>query len=395
MRDVVIVGAARTPIGSFQGALASVPAAKLGATAIAAALTRSGLPRELWSNIDEVFVGNVLQAGQGQAPARQAMKAAGIPDSVGATTVHKVCGSGMKTVLLGATAIRAGEADIIVAAGMESMSNAPYLLRQARDGYRMGHGKIEDSMILDGLWDPYNDQHMGNCGELCARERNISREAQDQFTIESYRKALAAIAEGKFDEEITPVEVAQRKGPAIVVSKDEEPARGNPAKVPTLSPAFQKDGTITAANASKINDGASAMVLMSADKAKALGLKPLARIVSVGAHAQAPEWFTTAPSGALQKAMAKANLSVADIAAFEINEAFAVVALAVAADVGIPLDRVNVRGGAVALGHPIGASGNRILVTLLHHLRQTGQRYGAAGICLGGGEAVAAIIEAL
>ncbi len=395
MRDVVIVGAARTPIGSFQGSLASLPASRLGATAIAAALERSGLPRERWGEIDEVLVGNVLQAGQGQAPARQAMIAAGVPDSVGATTVHKVCGSGLKTVLLGTTAIRAGEAEIIVAAGMESMSNAPYLLRQARDGYRMGHGKIEDAMILDGLWDPYNDQHMGNCGELCARERKISREAQDQFALESYRRALATIAEGRFKEEIAPVNVPQRKGPPVVVEQDEEPGRGNAARVPTLSPAFQKDGTITAANASKINDGASATVLMSADKAKALGLTPLARIVSTGHHAQAPEWFTTAPAGALQMALKRAGLGVGEIAAFEINEAFAVVALAVAEEVGIPLDKVNPRGGAVALGHPIGASGNRILVTLLHHLRQSGQRYGAAGICLGGGEAVACVIEAL
>jgi acetyl-CoA C-acetyltransferase len=393
MRDVVIVGAARTPIGSFQGSLASLPAWKLGSVAIEAALTRSGLARERWGEIDEVLMGNVLQAGQGQAPARQALRAAGIPDSVGATTVHKVCGSGMKTVLLGATAIKAGEADIIVAGGMESMSNAPYLLRQARDGYRMGHGKIEDSMILDGLWDPYKDQHMGNCGELCARERGFSREAQDAFTLESYRRATAAIAEGLFKDEIAPVEIPQKKGPAVVFSQDEEPARGNPAKVPSLSPVFQKDGTITAASASKINDGASATVLMSAERAAALGLTPLARIVSVGHHAQAPEWFTTAPAGAIGSALKKAGLSAGDISAFEINEAFAVVALAVAAELGLPLDRVNPRGGAVALGHPIGSSGNRILVTLLHHLRQTGGRYGAAGICLGGGEAVAAIIE--
>ena len=393
MRDVVIVGAARTPIGSFQGSLASLPAWKLGSVAIEAALTRSGLARERWGEIDEVLRGDVLQAGQGQAPARQALRAAGIPDSVGATTVHKVCGSGMKTVLLGATAIKAGEADIIVAGGMESMSNAPYLLRQARDGYRMGHGKIEDSMILDGLWDPYKDQHMGNCGELCARERGFSREAQDAFTLESYRRATAAIAEGLFKDEIAPVEIPQKKGPAVVFSQDEEPARGNPAKVPSLSPVFQKDGTITAASASKINDGASATVLMSAERAAALGLTPLARIVSVGHHAQAPEWFTTAPAGAIGSALKKSGLSAGDISAFEINEAFAVVALAVAAELGLPLDRVNPRGGAVALGHPIGSSGNRILVTLLHHLRQTGGRYGAAGICLGGGEAVAAIIE--
>jgi acetyl-CoA C-acetyltransferase len=395
MRDVVIVGAARTPIASFQGALASMPAPKLGAVAIAAALERSGLPKSAWGLVDEVYVGNVLQAGQGQAPARQASIFAGLPSSVGATTVHKVCGSGLKAVMLGRTAIRAGEAEIIVAAGMESMSNAPYLLRQARDGYRMGHGKIEDAMILDGLWDPYNDQHMGNCGELCARERNISRAAQDAFALESYRRALATQAEGGFDAEIVPVEVPQKKGPPVVFAKDEEPGRGNPARVPTLSPAFQKDGTITAANASKLNDGASATVLMSADKAAELGLRPLARIVSVGHHAQAPEWFTTAPAGALKRAMDAARLGVGDLEAFEINEAFAVVALAIAEELKIPLEKVNPRGGAVALGHPIGASGNRIVVTLLHHLQQTGGRFGAAGICLGGGEAVALIIERL
>ena len=395
MREVVIVGAARTPIGSFQGSLASLTAPRLGAVAIHAALERSGLPKAQWASIDEVYVGNVLQAGQGQAPARQAMLAAGIPNSVGATTIHKVCGSGMKAVMLGTTAIRAGEADIIVAAGMESMSNAPYLLRGARVGLRMGHGKIEDSMILDGLWDPYNDQHMGNCGELCAKERHFSRKDQDDFAIESYRRALSAIAEGCFEAEIARVEVPQRKGPAIVVDKDEEPGRGNPGKVPSLSPAFQKDGTITAANASKLNDGASAMVLMSADKAKALGLTPLARVVSTGHHAQAPEWFTTAPAGALKQALGRAQLGVADVAAFEINEAFAVVALAVAQEVGIPLDKVNPLGGAVALGHPIGSSGNRILVTLLHHLKRTGGRYGAAGICLGGGEGIAVVIEVM
>jgi len=393
MREVVIVGAARTPIGTFQGALASLPAAKLGAVAIAAALTRSGLPKDQWGEVDEVLMGNVLQAGQGQAPARQAMRMAGLPDSVGATTIHKVCGSGMKTIMLGAQAIMSGDADIIVAGGMESMSNAPYLLRQARDGMRMGHGKIEDSMILDGLWDPYNDQHMGNCGELCARERNISREAQDAFAIESYRRANSAIAEGLFKDEIAAVEVPQKKAAAIVIDKDEEPGRGNPAKVPSLNPAFAKDGTITAANASKINDGASAVVLMSAEKAKALGLKPLARLVSTGSHAQAPEWFTTAPAEAMKKALAKAKLAVSDISTFEINEAFAVVPLAVATELGLPLDRVNPRGGAVALGHPIGASGNRIVVTMLHNLLQTGGRYGLASICLGGGEGVALLIE--
>ena len=395
MRDVVIVSGARTPIGSFQGALATVTAPKLGAVAIRAALEKSGLPEAAWGQIDEVLMGNVLQAGQGQAPARQAMRAAGIPDSVGATTVHKVCGSGLKTVIMATQMIQSGDADIIVAGGMESMSNAPYLMKGARDGLRLGHGKIEDAILVDGLWDPYNDFHMGNAGELCARERHIDRATQDAFAIESYRRANAAIAEGAFTREIAPVEVPQRKGAALVVSADEEPARANPGKVPTLAPAFQKDGTITAANASKINDGASATVIMSADKAQSLGLKPLARIVATGRHAQAPEWFTTAPTGAVKDALAKAKLQVSDISVFEINEAFSVVALAVAADLGVALDRVNPRGGAVALGHPIGASGNRILVTLAHTLADTGARYGCAAICLGGGEAVSVIIENL
>jgi len=393
MREVFIVGAARTPIGSFQGALSGLPAHQLGAHAIRHAVARAGLAGDALARIDEVLMGCVLQAGQGQAPARQAALGAGLPQSVGATTVHKVCGSGMKTVIMGQQAIASGDADLIVAGGMESMSNAPYLLRQARGGMRMGHGQVEDSMILDGLWDPYRNVHMGNAGELCAAERRVSREAQDAFAIESYRRALAAIAEGAFKAEIAPLEIAQKKGPAVVIDGDEEPGRGNPAKVPTLSPAFQKDGTITAANASKINDGASAMVLASADAVKAHGLTPLARIAATGRHAQAPEWFTTAPAGAMAHAARRAGLSMGDIDAFEINEAFAVVALAVAEELGLPLARVNVRGGAVALGHPIGASGNRILVTLLNILRDTGGRYGCAGICLGGGEAVSVILE--
>ena len=391
--DIVLVGAARTPIGSFQGALASMPAPRLGATAIAAALTRSGLPKDQWGLIDEVLMGCVLQAGQGQAPARQAAIYAGVPASVGATTVHKVCGSGMQTIILAAQAIRAGDAELVVAGGMEAMSQVPYLLRGARDGLRMGHGKIEDAMILDGLWDPYNDQHMGNCGELCARERGITRAEQDAFAIESYRRANVAIAEGLFAKEIAPVEVPQRKGAPVVVSVDEEPGRGNPAKVPALSPAFQKDGTITAANASKINDGASAVVVASGKKARELGLTPLATIRAAGKHAQAPEWFTTAPAGAIRNAVQKAGIALGDVSAFEINEAFAVVSLAVAKELGLSLDRVNPRGGAVALGHPIGCSGNRIVVSLLHYLRDTGSRFGCAAICLGGGEAVALVIE--
>ena len=391
--DIVIVGAARTPIGSFLGSLASMPASKLGATAIAAALTRSGLPKDQWGLVDEVLVGCVLQAGQGQAPARQASIFAGVPNSVGATTIHKVCGSGMQAIILAAQAIRAGDAELVVAGGMESMSQSPYLLKGARDGLRMGNGKLEDSMILDGLWDTYNDQHMGNCGELCARERGITRAEQDAFAIESYRRANLAIAEGLFAKEIAPVEVPQRKGAPVVVSVDEEPGRGNPAKVPSLSPAFQKDGTITAANASKLNDGASAVVVASGKKAKALGLTPLATIRAAGKHAQAPEWFTTAPAGAIRNAVQKAGITLGDVSAFEINEAFAVVSLAVAKELGLSLDRVNPRGGAVALGHPIGCSGNRIVVSLLHYLRDTGSRYGCASICLGGGEAVALVIE--
>jgi acetyl-CoA C-acetyltransferase len=393
MRDVFIVGAARTPIGSFQGALAALPAHQLGAHAIRHAVARAGLQGDALARIDEVLMGCVLQAGQGQAPARQAALGAGLPQSVGATTVHKVCGSGMKTVIMGQQAIASGDAELVVAGGMESMSNAPYLLRQARGGMRMGHGAVEDSMILDGLWDPYRNVHMGNAGELCAAERGVSRADQDAFAIESYRRALAAIADGAFKAEIAALEIPQKKGPVVVIDADEEPGRGNPAKVPTLSPAFQKDGSITAANASKINDGASAMVLASAEAVKSLGLTPLARIAATGRHAQAPEWFTTAPAGAMAHAARRAGLSLGDIDTFEINEAFAVVALAVARELGLPLEKVNVRGGAVALGHPIGASGNRILVTMLHTLRDTGGRYGCAGICLGGGEAVSVILE--
>lgn len=393
MTDVFIVGTARTPIGSFQGALSSLAAHQLGAHAIRHAVQRAGLSGDQLVRIDEVLMGCVLQAGQGQAPARQAALGAGLPQSVGATTVHKVCGSGLKTVIMGHQAIASGDADLIVAGGMESMSNAPYLLRGARSGMRMGHQQVEDSMILDGLWDPYRNVHMGNAGELCAAERQVSREEQDAFAIESYRRANEAIDKGLFDAEIAPLEIPQRKGPAVVIARDEEPSRANPAKVPQLNPAFQKDGTITAANASKINDGASAMVLASGRAVAELGLTPIARIVSTGRHAQAPEWFTTAPAGAMAHAAKRAGIAVSDIDYHEINEAFSVVTIAVARELGISLDKVNVRGGAVALGHPIGASGNRILVTLAHTLKDTGARYGCAGICLGGGEAVSVIIE--
>jgi acetyl-CoA C-acetyltransferase len=392
MRESVIVGAARTPMGSFQGALSSVSTPRLGAVAIGAAVERAGIAPE---SIDEVLMGCVLQAGLGQAPARQAAIYAGLPTSVGATTIHKVCGSGLKTVILADQIIRSGDADILVAGGMENMSQAPYLLPKGRTGMRLGHGEVLDVVIHDGLWDPYGDKHMGNCGEVCARERNISREAQDAYAVESYRRANASLAEGLFDEEIVPVEIPQRRGEPTVVTTDEEPGRGKPEKFSGLRPAFDREGTITAANASTLNDGASAVVVMSREKADELGTQPLARIVAAGAHAQDPEWFTTAPAGAIRAACEKGGVSLDDVACFEINEAFSVVALAVADELGIGLDRVNTRGGAVALGHPIGASGNRILVTLIHTLRQTGQRYGCAGICLGGGEAVALLIEAL
>jgi acetyl-CoA C-acetyltransferase len=391
-RDVVIVGAARTPIASFMGSYTGLSAPKLGAIAIQAAIERAGVDG---ADVDEVLMGCVLQAGVGQAPARQASIYAGLPNSVGATTVHKVCGSGLKTVVMASQMIRSGDVDVVVAGGMENMSQVPFYLPKGRAGYRLGHGQVLDGVVHDGLWDVYNDIHMGGAGEICAKERNITREAQDAYAIESYRRANASIAEGLFVDEIVPVEVPQRRGEPVVVDTDEEPGRGKPEKFGKLRPAFDREGTITAANASSLNDGASAMVIMSAEKAASLGLKPLARIVASGAHAQAPEWFTTAPAGAIRDACARAGVPLEAISAFEINEAFSVVAIAVADELGLSMDKVNPRGGAVALGHPIGASGNRILVTLLHTLLQTKQRYGVAGICLGGGEAIATLIERL
>ena len=392
MREVVIVSAVRTPIAAFMGSYQTLSAPKLGAVAIKAAVERAGIDGK---DIDEVLMGCVLQAGIGQAPARQASIYAGLPNSVGATTVHKVCGSGLKTVIMASQMIRCGDAEIVVAGGMENMSQVPHILPKGRTGQRLGHTQLIDGMIHDGLWDVYNDFHMGNAGEVCAREKNISRESQDTFATESYRRANASIAEGLFKDEIVPVEVPQRKGDPIVVDADEEPGRGRPEKFGKLRPAFDREGTITAANASSINDGASAMVIMSREKADSLGIKPLARIVASGSHAQAPEWFTTAPAGAIKNACEKGGVDLNSVDSFEINEAFSVVALAVAEELGLSLDKVNPRGGAVALGHPIGASGNRILVTLVHTLNQTGGRYGCAGICLGGGEAIATLIERL
>ncbi len=391
MRDVVIVGAARTPVGSFLGSLSTVPAPRLGAVAIAEALRRAGVPGD---QVDEVLMGCVLQGGIGQAPARQAAIFAGLPDSVPCTTVHKVCGSGLKTVMMAAQAVRAGDAECVVAGGMENMSLAPYALEAARTGYRMGNGQVVDLMIKDGLWDPYNDFHMGMAAEKCAAERGISREAQDAFAAESYRRAQAAIAEGRFRDEIVPVTVPQKRGDPVVVDTDEEPGRGRIDKIPTLRPAFQKDGTVTAGNASSINDGAAAVVVMSRQAAEAAGAKPLARIVAATQHAQDPAWFTTAPAYAIQALLAKTGLSKDDVDLYEINEAFAVVSLAVNEIVGLDPARVNVNGGAVAIGHPIGASGARILTTLLYAMKARGARRGVASLCIGGGEAVAMLVEA-
>ncbi|MDC0741835.1 thiolase family protein [Polyangium mundeleinium] len=387
---VYIVGAARTPIGAFLGALSALPAPRLGAAAIEAALARSKVPAD---RVGEVFMGNVLGAGVGQAPARQAAIYANIPKNVPATTVGKVCGSGMQAVILGAKSIALGDAEIVVAGGMESMSNVPYYLTQARNGYRMGDNKIVDGMIHDGLWDPYGNFHMGNAGELCAKKYEFSREAQDEFAKESFRRALAAQKEGLFDAEIVPVNVPQKKGDAVVVKLDEGPPAGKPDKIGTLKPAFQKDGTITAANASSINDGASALVLASEKAVKELGLEPLARIAGYGGAAQEPEWFTTAPAAAVENTLARTKLTKEQIDVWEINEAFAVVTLAVNKLVGIDNARVNVRGGAVALGHPIGATGARMLTTMIHAMKDRGDKRGLATLCIGGGEALAVVLE--
>ena len=390
MKDIVILGGARTPIGSFQGTLSSITAPKLGSIAIKCALENSGVTAD---QIEQVIMGNVLQAGVGQAPARQAGIGAGIPVSSGAVTVNKVCGSGLKAVMYAANDIRCDEYDIAIAGGMESMSNAPYALTQARSGYRMGNGKLIDIMIHDGLWDPYGDKHMGNCAELCAAKYNFSRQEQDEFSRESYRRAQDAVQSGKFKKEIAVVEVAAKKGTAVVVD-DEEPFAAPLDKMGSLKPAFQKDGgTVTAANASKINDGAAALVVTSAEWAQKHGRKPMARIIAQATAAQEPEWFTTAPAKAIAIALKRAGMTVGDIDLFEINEAFAVVALAAMKDANIPHEKMNIYGGAVALGHPIGASGARILVTLLHALETQNKKRGMAAICIGGGEAAAMIVE--
>jgi acetyl-CoA C-acetyltransferase len=390
LEPVHVVAAARTPIGAYLGALSGLTAPELGAVSIKAALERAGVAAE---QIEEVFMGNVLSAGIGQAPARQAALKAGLPNTVPCTTVGKVCGSGLQAVVLAARAIAVGDRDVVVAGGMESMSSTPYYLSKARSGYRMGHDQLIDGMIKDGLWDPYNDFHMGIAGELCATEFELSRAAQDAFASDSYAKACAAQAAGAFDAEMAPVHIPQRKGPPLVVNKDEEPERGVPKKFPELKPAFKPDGTITAANASSVNDGAAALVLVSERTLKSQGLKSLARVVGHGVAAQAPEWFTTAPAKAIASVLGKLKLSANDIDLWEVNEAFSCVPMACAKLVGIPADKLNVRGGAVALGHPIGASGARVLTTLVHALIATGQRRGLASLCIGGGEGIALVVE--
>ena len=389
MREVVIVSALRTPIGSFGGSLSGFSATQLGGIAIKAAVAESGIKPE---NVQEVYMGNVLSASLGQAPATQAAKFAGLPD-VPSTTINKVCASGTKAIMLAAQSIASGENDIVVAGGMESMSNVPYYLDKARTGYRLGHGQMTDGLLKDGLWDVYNDYHMGSAAELCAATCEISREDQDTYAISSYQRAQAAQSAGKFESEITAVESTDRKGAITVISKDDEPFAVNFDKIPGLKPVFKKDGTVTAANASTLNDGAAALVLMSADKAKELGLKPLARILGYADAQQAPEWFTTAPAKAIPLALKRAGKSISDVDFFEINEAFSVVSLANNQELGLSEEQVNINGGAVALGHPLGASGARIVVTLISVLKQNNGKIGVAGICNGGGGASALVIE--
>ncbi len=389
MNEVFIMSIARTPIGSLGGVISTITAPQLGATVMKAAMLRANINPD---QVQEVYMGNVLSANVGQAPAQQASIAAGIPTNTPCTTINKVCASGMKSIMLGAQSIMTGINDIVVAGGMESMSNTPYYLDRARSGYRYGHAQMIDGIIRDGLWDPYSDFAMGNAGEICAKEYNISREAQDEYAVESYHRAIKATADGSFGEEIVPVEVMVGKD-KICVKEDEEIKKVKFEKIPTLRPAFQKDGTITAANASKINDGAAAVILMSGKKARELGLKPLAKIIGFADASQDPAWFTTTPSKAMPKAMHMAGLEMEDADLAEINEAFAVVNIVNNQLLNLNPDTVNIYGGAVALGHPIGASGARITVTLLNALKQKGKRIGVAGICNGGGGASALVIE--
>ncbi len=391
-KEVVIVSAVRTPIGSFMGSLSNVAATQLGATVIKEALGKAGVdPKQ----VDEVFMGCVLQANVGQAPARQAAIFAGLPNTVPCTTVNKVCASGMKAIMLGAQTILAGDNDVVVAGGMENMSQVPFYMATGRTGQKLGDMKLIDGMVKDGLTDVYNKNHMGNSAELCAKECGISREEQDAFAIESYKRSAAAWKEGRFKDEVVAVSIPQRKGEPIQFAEDEEYKNVQFDKIPGLRPVFDPNGTVTAANASTLNDGAAAVVLMSAEKAKELGIKPLAKIVSYADAAQAPEWFTTAPAKALPKALKKAGITNDQVDLWELNEAFSVVGIANNKELGIDPTKANVNGGAVSLGHPLGASGARIIVTLLHALRNQGKKIGAAGICNGGGGASAMVIEAV
>ena len=389
MNEVYIVSAVRTPIGSFGGSLSSLSASELGAAAIKAAVERAGIQSE---QVQEVFMGNVLSANLGQAPATQAAKFAGLPD-IPATTINKVCASGTKAIMLAAQSIALGENDVVIAGGMESMSNVPYYLDKARNGYRLGNGQITDGIVKDGLWDVYNDYHMGSAAELCATECNISREDQDAYAIESYKRSQSAQANNKFKNEIVPVEIKDKKGEVNFVENDEEINSVKFDKIPGLKPVFKKDGTVTAANASTLNDGAAALVLMSKTRMQELGLKPLAKIISYADAQQAPEWFTTTPAKAIPKALERAKIKSSDVDFYEINEAFSVVSLANNRILELDPAKVNVNGGAVSMGHPLGASGARIVVTLLNVLQQNGGKIGVAGICNGGGGASAIIIE--
>lgn len=392
MKDVVIVSVARTPIGGFGGALASMTAPQLGAVAIKAAIERAGIQG---ADVQEVYMGNVLSANIGQAPVTQAMLAAGIPNTTSSTAINKVCASGMKAIMVAAQSIMLGTSDIVIAGGMESMSNVPYYLGKERWGAKLGHSEVVDGVIKDGLWDPYGNKHMGSCGETCAREYKFSREDQDNYAADSYRRAAEAWKNGYFNKEVVPVVMPQKKGDPIVVQEDEDYTKVKFDRMGTLPAVFEKEGTITAANASNLNDGAAALVLMSSERAAELGLKPLARIAGFADAQQAPEWFTTTPSKAMPKAIQNAGLTTGDIDFFEINEAFSVVALANMKDMGITHEQTNVFGGAVAIGHPIGCSGARIVITLLSVLEHKNARYGCASICNGGGGASAMVIERL
>lgn len=392
MRNVVIVEAKRTPVGSFGGSLSSYSAPELGATTITELIKTTGIKPE---DIQEVVFGNVLTAGVGQAPARQAALKAGLSELTPATAVNKVCASGMKAIMIAANQIQLKEADVIVAGGMESMSNVPYYLKKHRFGSKLGHAQAEDGIIKDGLWDVYNDFHMGNAAEICAKECNISREQQDEFAITSYKRAIKAHEEGYFDDEVIEMKIKDRKGNVSKVKMDDELKRVNYDKIPSLRPVFDKEGTVTAANASSINDGAAAVLMMSEEKAEELGLTPIARVVSQASAAKKPEWFTTAPADAIPKALKRANISKDDVDLFEINEAFSVVSLANEQILELDPEKVNIHGGAVSIGHPIGCSGARIMVTLIHALKRTNGKYGCAGICNGGGGASSMVIEML